>query len=347
MSAAAPVTLVTADDAWVDGWTGPATFALTPHGLELRREASDRDRSRIVAHVPGVLLPGFTDHHVHLGLVDPAPLVGNGVARVVDLGSAPADAAAARVRGAADPRSTEVEFAGAVLTAPGGYPTDRDWAPESWSREVQTEADAVSAVAEMRAAGASRIKIAVNSAAGPVWTDEMLDLVVRLAHDSRLPVAAHVEGRGQAVRAARAGVDELAHTPFSERIDDDALGAMARACAWISTLDIHGWGERTPDFDLALDNLTRFAALGGRVLYGTDMGNGPLPVGINRRELDALFDAGLPLGAVVSSLSSTPLARETRISWIPGAISTDRADQARWLSTATVVAVDELEETFA
>jgi hypothetical protein len=339
--------LVTADEAWVDGWTGPATFALTPHGLELRREASANDRSHAVAHVPGVLLPGFTDHHVHLGLVDPAPLVGNGIARVVDLGSTPAEGAAARENGAATRSSVEVEFAGAMLTAPGGYPTDRPWAPLGWSREVATEADAASAIAETRAAGASRIKIAVNSVAGPVWSDALLESVVRIAHAAGLPVVAHAEGPGQVARAVRAGVDALAHAPFSERIDDDALRSMAGTCAWISTLDIHGWGERTTPFDVALDNVTRFSAHGGRILYGTDMGNGPLPVGINRRELDALFDAGLPLGAVVSALSHTPLARETRVSWIPGAIPTERADLARWLGTASVVTVDHLEETFA
>jgi imidazolonepropionase-like amidohydrolase len=338
--------LVTADEAWVDGWTGPATFALTPHGLELRREASASDRANAAAHVAGVLLPGFTDHHVHLGLVDPAPLVGNGIARVVDLAFTPAEAAAARANGA-DAAGAEVEFAGAMLTAPGGYPTGRPWAPPGWSRAVANEADAASAITEMRAAGASRIKVALNSVAGPVWADDLLGGVVRLAHASGLPVVAHAEGPGQAARAVRVGADALAHAPFSERIDDDALGSMAATCAWISTLDIHGWGERTTAFDIALDNVARFSALGGRVLYGTDMGNGPLPVGINRRELDALIDAGLALDTVVSALTHTPLARETRVSWIPGAIPTDRADLARWLGTASVVAVDRLEETFA
>ena len=337
--------LVTADEAWVDGWTGPATFALTPHGLELWREASASDRAKAATHVPGVLLPGFTDHHVHLGLVDPAPLAGNGIARVVDLGFTPAEASAARENGAHHDRA-EVEFAGAMLTAPGGYPTDRPWAPPGWSHEVANEADAASAITEMRAAGASRIKIALNSVAGPVWADDLLGGVVRLAHAAGLPVVAHAEGPGQVTRAVGAGADVLAHAPFTDRIDDGALRSMSETCAWISTLDIHGWGERTTAFEIALDNVARFSAVGGRVLYGTDMGNGPLPVGINRRELDALFDAGLAPGAVVSAITHTPLARETRVSWIPGAIPADRADLARWLGTASVVAVDRLEETF-
>ena len=45
----------------------------------------------------------------------------------------------------------------------------------------------------------------------------------------------------------------------------------------VSTLDIHGWGSDTPEIRTALDNLSRFHAAGGRVVYGTDLGNGPIP----------------------------------------------------------------------
>ena len=45
----------------------------------------------------------------------------------------------------------------------------------------------------------------------------------------------------------------------------------------VSTLDIHLFGRETPELDVAKDNLRRFAAAGGRVAYGTDLGNGPIP----------------------------------------------------------------------
>ena len=66
--------------------------------------------------------------------------------------------------------------------------------------------------------------------------------------------------------------------------------------AWMSTLDIHGYGEGGAAFEIAADNLARFSARGGTVLYGTDLGNGPLPAGLNGRELAALVE-GERLGA--------------------------------------------------
>ena len=56
----------------------------------------------------------------------------------------------------------------------------------------------------------------------------------------------------------------------------------------MSTLDIHGYGTPTAEQDRAVDNLSRFRAAGGRVLYGTDLGNGPLPPVLKLRELQLL-----------------------------------------------------------
>jgi hypothetical protein len=60
--------------------------------------------------------------------------------------------------------------------------------------------------------------------------------------------------------------------------------AVEAGQAWVSTLDIHGYGTPSADQDRAVDNLARFRAAGGRVLYGTDLGNGPLPPTLNLRE---------------------------------------------------------------
>jgi hypothetical protein len=72
--------------------------------------------------------------------------------------------------------------------------------------------------------------------------------------------------------------------------------------AWISTLDIHGWGAYGDDFARAVGNLERFVAFGGTVHYGTDLGDGPLPVGLNRRELLALQGAGLSVPGLLAAL---------------------------------------------
>jgi imidazolonepropionase-like amidohydrolase len=132
--------------------------------------------------------------------------------------------------------------------------------------------------------GAAAIKVALNADAGPTPSDAELATLVGAAHRRELPVTAHVQGRGQAERAVGAGVDELAHTPWSERLSDELVAAAARTSRIVSTLDIHSFGEVTPDLKTACDNLARFRAAGGTVVYGTDLGNGSIPPGIHVRE---------------------------------------------------------------
>lgn len=295
----------------------------------------------------GTLLPPFTDHHVHLGLVDPAPLRSRGVAAVHDLGGIPADVAALATGAAGDPALPRVAYAGAFLTAPGGYPSDRPWAPAGSVEEIADPASAVAAVDRQVAAGASFVKVALHADAGPTPDDATLAAVVAHAHERGRAVVAHAEGAGQAARAFEAGVDRLAHAPFSEQLDDALLVAMAaRATTWLSTLDIHGWGDPTPEHEVALDNVRRFVAAGGRVRYGTDLGNGPLPVGLNARELAALAEAGLGRRSLLVALvGDEPPAG--LVSFVPGpapARSDVGAVHADWLARATVLDLTDLRD---
>lgn len=252
-------------------------------------------------------LPVFTDSHVHLGLIDGSALRGGGIGRVLDLGWDPAIASGWR--------SDSVDIAGPLLAAPGGYPLTSGWAPPEATHQIPDAAAASSAIAGLVRMGARVAKITLNSEAGPVWDDELLAAVVRLAHDAGLPVICHAQGTGQASRAFEAGVDALAHTPWTETLPDSLVRDMAGRMSWISTLDIHGWGSYGADFARAVGNLERFAAAGGVVHYGTDLGNGPLPVGLNRRELEALQGAGVdPVAALRGFLPyDGPLRQE-----IPG-----------------------------
>ena len=271
----------------------------------------------------GMVTGRFTDHHVHLQLVDHALLAGSRLGRVIDLGGNPewvsrlsrggrmenagADTSRAALSIQADaprmenvgaegpepafsiPADVAVEYAGAFLTAPGGYPSDRTWAPAGSVREIANAGAAASAVAELAALGASCIKVVAHSEAGPVLGDDSFRAVVAAAKSRGLPVVAHAEGSGQAQRAARLGAGRLAHAPFTERLTDGEIAEQAASVEWISTLAIHDDAHRT----IAIDNVRRFADAGGTVLYGTDMGNGPTPVDLNRRELDALREAGI------------------------------------------------------
>ena len=321
------------------GWTGPTAVVATPGGFR-SRVGTDPAPSR---RLEGVLLPGFRDAHVHLALVDAGALFRGGLAAVDDLGGDPAVLAALAVCSASPSALPEVRFAGAFLTASGGYPSDRSWAPPGSVEEVAGPEQAAAAVDRQVAAGASFLKVALHADAGPVPDDATLRALVGRAHEHGRTVVAHTEGAGQAERALVAGVDRLAHCPFSERLPDRLVTAAARTQSWVSTLDIHGWGSPAAPYAVALDNLTRFVAAGGTVVYGTDQGNGPLPVGVDERELAALLAAGLTPEDLLCALTSGPAP--VALTLVPG----DRpepgapAEQvAAWLARAGVLTPHDL-----
>jgi hypothetical protein len=292
----------------------------------------------------GVSLPPFVDHHVHLHLVDEHRLADGGIAGVVDLGGDPVRLAR---RGDGLPH---VAYAGAFLTAPGGYPAGRGWAPDSIARAVTDPSEhpgvpggAATAVDEQASFGASVVKVALNAAAGPVLDAATLDAIVAAARAHGLPVVAHVVGEGMTRRALDAGVDVLAHTPFSEELD---AAIVARAAAsgqrWISTLDIHAGDPAAAR--TASANLAAFVAGGGSVLYGTDLGNGDRPAGVLTGELSALHDAGVRGAALVGALCDPwPAAPISGVAtFVPGPPPASLDAVPAWLGGATVVPSEEL-----
>ena len=219
-----------------------------------------------------MLHPAFADHHVHLGLVDASGLAGSGIGRVVDLGWSD------DVVALASSAPVAASYAGRFVTAPGGYPSASRWAPPRCTSEVAEPRDAAAAVAHQVALGASVVKVTLNRDAGPVPDGSTLRAVVEAAADAGLPVVAHCQGPGMVELGLAGGIAAVAHTPWTHRLDDEVVAeAVEAGQAWVSTLDIHGYGTPSADQDRAVDNLARFRAAGGRVLYGTDLGNGPLP----------------------------------------------------------------------
>ena len=194
-----------------------------------------------------------------------------------------------------------------MITAVGGYPSQAGWCPPGGWIEVHGAEQAVAAVERIAMQDPAIIKVSLNSDAGPTLSDAELVAICEYAHGRRLGVTAHVQGVGQSERALGAGVDELAHCPWNERLSDDLIGALARRTGIVSTLDIHGYGVRTPELDVAVDNLRRFAEAGGRVRYGTDLGNGPIPPGIHATEAAHLASAGMSPEAILSAMTLAPL----------------------------------------
>lgn len=353
-------TRISALNWWSGRWRGPTVF-IVRDGLLHPQLGTTSDAGAVDVELPGTLFARLTDHHVHLGLAQAETLLESGITTVVDLGWAPEQASSWH-SASVFPGSTlpEVRIAGAFLSCHGGYPSAAEWAPAGTTIELESPGHAIDAVNAQLAAGASVIKVMLNSDAGPVPSDDVVSAIIDAARHHGVPVVAHVQGPGQAVRALAAGVSAFAHAPFSETLDDELLRSMAQAgLAWVSTLDIHGWGQATPERAIAIDNVRRFAELGGRVLYGTDLGNGPLPNGVNERELLALAEAGLAPDAIVASIATNQhqLPIGPRFAWVPGVppehdpqISATSHEahsiaMARWLAGARGTTIDYLEET--
>lgn len=253
--------------------------------------------------VDGFVMPGVADRHVHIGLSDPLAVLAGGVTAVRDLGW-PAGDVFPLAEASDSPAFTGplIRTTGPMITCREGYPTRSGWAPQGTGWQVSGPREAAEAARLLLERGAIALKVALNSEAGPTLRDEELVAVCDVAHEAGAMVTAHAQGKGQAARALGAGVDELAHCPWTERLGDDLVAAMARRLRIVSTLDIHSFGEDTPQVRVATENLARFVAAGGRVVYGTDLGNGPIPPGIHAREAWHLRRAGLSAEAVLEAM---------------------------------------------
>jgi imidazolonepropionase-like amidohydrolase len=147
----------------------------------------------------------------------------------------------------------------------------------------------------------------LNAEAGPTPSDAALAAICDAARAAELPVTAHAQGRGQVERALGAGVDELAHTPWTDRLSDEVLQTAASRLRIVSTLDILSFGRDTPEIRTALDNLRRFHVAGGTIVYGTDLGNGSIPPGIHDREARLMVEAGMESEEVLEAMIRAPL----------------------------------------
>jgi hypothetical protein len=264
----------------------------------------------------GLFLPLLGDYHTHVQLVDPGELSGSNLGFALDLGGSFSGAAGVARVAEQVSEHVSVAYAGAFLSAPGGYPSDRSWAPAGSVRFVASAEAAEHAVMEQLREGASVIKVSLNSDAGPALTLATLEAICTVAHRQRVTVVGHAEGAGMTELALNGGVDVLAHAPFTEVVKRDVLEqCVARGMTWITTFDIHGFGSPSPEqaenLSLALDNSWRFVEAGGALLYGTDLGNGSVPVRLNSREIELMHEVGLDAQGILTAMSSTWLTRHT------------------------------------
>jgi len=272
-------------------WVGPAATVLPPPGAVM------------VDGSGATLLPGFVDAHVHLGFYPPAQVLAGGLTTVRDLGWPPGLLAALGEEAAAPwSASPRLLAAGQIVTVPGGYPTRAPWAPPGTARPVSGVAEAVRAVAELAAAGAAVIKVALDDRVGPTLPAAVLAALVRAAAEHGLGVTAHVGTAAEAAKALVAGVGELAHWPFDPSpLPDPLVDALAESVVAVPTLHIDPSPARRA-------GVRWFLARGGRVVYGTDLGNQGPPPGVDVEELRLLVETGLRPGQALAAATSLAAA---------------------------------------
>ena len=246
------------------------------------------------------LAPAVVDAHVHLSVAGPLPEVvkaelAAGVAGVLDLGEPekllPALGALGPLR---------VKFAGPLLTAPKGYPT-QSWGKDGYGGEVASAAAAKAAVDRLAAAGASIVKLAFDGRYA-LLEPAVARAAVEAAHERKLKVACHALQVAMVRRALEAGCDVLAHTPAEPLPPDLVREIGARKLVVVSTLKAFGG---SPEL---VANLKALKAAGARVVYGTDLGNQGTAPGVDAGELALLASAGLTAPEIVSAATSAAAA---------------------------------------
>lgn len=250
------------------------------------------------------MLPGFIDAHVHIAFYPAHAVLAGGVTTARDLGWPP-HAIFPLVRESQNPSfdGPTLHAAGAMLTAPGGYPMRAGWAPAGTGIEVEGIEAAGPAVESQVRRGAAVIKVALDAAVDPTLPAATLAAIVAAAHAAGLRVTSHTHGLEELDKALDAGVDELAHMLMGiEAIPATTIAEMvASDMTVVPTLAIRGGQE----LRVAVANLTAFASAGGRIVYGTDLGNaGPAP-GIDRREIGHMSAAGMTPHDIIASATVT------------------------------------------
>lgn len=284
--------------------------------------------ARVIDAAGGLIMPGIIDNHMHAfwpgsPLTTAAedtmtPWLRAGVTTLVDTGSIRHTARANRALVESMEHPPRFFMAGPIITVPGGYPTTRrefDMPMYAWTVEGPEQAYEVTATI-IDEEGADLIKVAIetgfdtdyDAADGwPTLSMEELRGIVRAAHERDVMVRAHVTNPGEALAAARAGLDALAHTPIHEMPDEVLRECADAGLIFISTANIWGYpqGERGRPVG---PNLYRYHQLGGIVALGTDVPyqrGSTMPIG----ELELLIEAGFtPAEVLVAATRNSAMA---------------------------------------
>jgi len=252
-----------------------------------RGASVDRSGAEVIDAEGAYVVPGLIDSHVHLAYLPAGEaLARRGVAGVVDL--------AAPLHHVGSEQPLEVRWSGPMITAVGGYPTT-SWGAGGYGLSCVGAEACAARVDQVVAAGATVVKVPLDPE--PALTDPELTAVVARAHAAGVKVVGHALTDAGAARAARLGVDALAHVPV-EALSDATVAAWSDGVV-VATLGAFG-GE-------APRNARRLHAAGATLLYGTDLGNTRVQ-GIDVAELARMVEAGMEPAEVLAAATSRAAA---------------------------------------
>jgi imidazolonepropionase-like amidohydrolase len=252
-------------------------------------------------------------------------LVSRGFTTAVDLGSYPANTAALQAR-AASLDCPRILTTGASMYPVNGVPIYvREAIGDAVAAQLPQPATPEAArviVRKNAAGGAAAIKLFTGSWLGGDRTTAMDPAVVRAvvdeAHRTKLLVFSHPQSPAGLAAAVDGGVDVLAHTApdagpwtaeYVQRLVRKHVALAPTLSLWRVEADR---GQMSPQrkqrfIDGGAEQLRAFAAGGGEVLFGTDVGY--ISETDADEEVGRMSGAGMDWTAILRSLTVAPAAR--------------------------------------
>lgn len=272
--------------------------------FEMRPRRVFSQSTRVIDARGTWIVPSFVDNHVHLGRVEPhrEDWLRAGVTRLVENGSG----VSPKELHSRYPSGPAISPCGPIITAVNGYPALIEGGPISV--EVSGAVDAAHRAAELlRTLEPRCLKIAVergfradlDEEGWPAFDRAEVEAIVGAAQRAGVPVLAHVTQSMEFDLAVNAGVRVIAHAPLEPIPDASLREARDRGVAMVSTVAL--WKAAGLQ-DPAVDNLVRYARIGGAIAIGSDYPNWKTP-GLPLAELLALQEGGLDPGELLTALT--------------------------------------------
>lgn len=297
-------------------WNGPEHTDVLVEGERIVCLASDQraDGAEVIDLGGQWLLPGFFNTHVHLyGVEGPLPdelirrFVTGGVTTVRDMGmTSECDFSEYQTwlnerRG---PEYPSIVTAGKFLAGENTYGNVHPSGKHIGYLVGKTPESARTAVDAMVDAGADMVKTGLDYGMDPrqpldYLPEDVFRAICQRAGERGVRAAAHITKRENAVKAAKWGLDECAHTPTDRLTDEDVALIRESGMAVNTTISIFDMvsaqtGERI--MESVLENVGRLYRAGVPMSAGTDFMHEAPPyqtAGVPIHELRMLVRAGL------------------------------------------------------